>query len=296
MRYEMKPARHAYMIMAHNEFELLEKLILFLDDERNDIYLHVDKKVKKFDFDKFKKLPTKSKICFVKRHNVHWAAYSQIATEMELFKAASEGNYSRYHLISGVDLPIKSIDYIYSESEKAKDYEFVDFASVDFIEKYPRDDRFKYYHFLEEIDVRKRGIGRIDKILLAIQQRVGVDRWKHQFEYGFGSQWVSLTDDAIKYILQQEKWINKTFRNTHCSDELFVQTTLLKGNFKFSDNRRFILWPENDASPHPKLLTYEDYDEISDSIDFFARKVSTKQSSLLIDKTYEKIKFREVTN
>ena len=35
---------HAYMIIAHNQFELLERLIAALDDERNDIYIHIDKK------------------------------------------------------------------------------------------------------------------------------------------------------------------------------------------------------------------------------------------------------------
>lgn len=41
--YSMK---HAYLIMAHHEFEVLGKLVQALDDERNDIYIHFDKKVK----------------------------------------------------------------------------------------------------------------------------------------------------------------------------------------------------------------------------------------------------------
>lgn len=38
--------RHAYLIMAHNEWSLLNVLLSLLDDDRNDIYLHIDKKVK----------------------------------------------------------------------------------------------------------------------------------------------------------------------------------------------------------------------------------------------------------
>lgn len=34
----MKKRKHAYLIMAHNEFEVLKKLIIILDDKRNDIY------------------------------------------------------------------------------------------------------------------------------------------------------------------------------------------------------------------------------------------------------------------
>ena len=30
--------KHAYLIIAHNEFKILEKLVHLLDDSRNDIY------------------------------------------------------------------------------------------------------------------------------------------------------------------------------------------------------------------------------------------------------------------
>lgn len=36
--------KHAYCIMAHGNWEQLQMLITALDDERNDIFLHIDKK------------------------------------------------------------------------------------------------------------------------------------------------------------------------------------------------------------------------------------------------------------
>ena len=48
--------KHTYLIIAHNNFYILEKLLLLLDDERNDIYIHIDKKVNNFDFDYFENL------------------------------------------------------------------------------------------------------------------------------------------------------------------------------------------------------------------------------------------------
>ena len=33
--------KHAYLIIAHNDFYILEKLLMLLDDERNDIYSQV---------------------------------------------------------------------------------------------------------------------------------------------------------------------------------------------------------------------------------------------------------------
>ena len=40
--------KHAYLIIAHNEFEIQKRLIQALDDERNDIYIHFD--TRKFPF------------------------------------------------------------------------------------------------------------------------------------------------------------------------------------------------------------------------------------------------------
>ena len=36
--------KHAYMIMAHHRPDILQLLINSLDDERNDIIVHIDKK------------------------------------------------------------------------------------------------------------------------------------------------------------------------------------------------------------------------------------------------------------
>ncbi len=41
-----KTNKHAYLIMAHDNFEQLKILLDLIDDYRNDIYLHIDKKLK----------------------------------------------------------------------------------------------------------------------------------------------------------------------------------------------------------------------------------------------------------
>lgn len=40
--------KHAYLILAHNEFVILERLIQSIDDERNDIYIHFDGKLENY--------------------------------------------------------------------------------------------------------------------------------------------------------------------------------------------------------------------------------------------------------
>lgn len=108
--------KHAYMIIAHNEFDLLEILVRLLDDPRNDIYIHIDAKVKDFDFKSFQALTQYSRLRFTPRRiSATWGDFSLVNTELLLLQTAVAGEdpaqpYAYYRLISGVDLPIKSND------------------------------------------------------------------------------------------------------------------------------------------------------------------------------------------
>ena len=46
-------SKHAYLIIAYNQWNLLKKLIHMLDDERNDIYVHVNRLINNVPFDNF---------------------------------------------------------------------------------------------------------------------------------------------------------------------------------------------------------------------------------------------------
>ncbi|MGN0516678.1 beta-1,6-N-acetylglucosaminyltransferase [Eubacterium sp.] len=121
--------KHAYLIMAHNNWNILELLLKSLDNEKNDFYLHIDSKVNSFDENKIKNSVNKSKLYFIDRKDVKWADYSQIDVTLDLlYSAKSNDNYSYYHLLSGTDMPIKSAEYIYSFFENSKK-EFVGVAS-----------------------------------------------------------------------------------------------------------------------------------------------------------------------
>ncbi len=70
-----KNKKHAYLIMAHNNFNQLKKLLELLDYEKNDIYIHIDKK-SKFDKSELVKDIKKSKVYFTERINVKWGSYN----------------------------------------------------------------------------------------------------------------------------------------------------------------------------------------------------------------------------
>ena len=54
--------KQAFLIMYHNDYYILERLLKQIDSKNFDIYLHVDKKVKNFDFEYTKKILKKSNI------------------------------------------------------------------------------------------------------------------------------------------------------------------------------------------------------------------------------------------
>ena len=64
--------KHAYLIMAHSDFGLLRKLIVLLDDARNDIYVHVDKKAREFNPQSISGITTMSDLIFVERKSTSW--------------------------------------------------------------------------------------------------------------------------------------------------------------------------------------------------------------------------------
>jgi len=289
---------HAYMIIAHNQFELLEKLICALDDERNDIFVHIDAKVKDFDFERFKSLCSRSGIYFTnERINITWGDYSQVKTEMLLIKTAVEKEdksnpYTYFHLLSGVDLPIKSNDYIHSFFEENNGKEFIHFTSKD---TKVAESRIRYYHFFRK---KRNNINKIiAQVLLRVQMILKINRLKPLgIKAQKGCNWFSITGDFAHYVYNNLDKYEKIFRWSYCGDEVFIQTLLLNSPFKDnlfvpeSKNNHFacvrlIDWHRG----NPYVWRAEDYDEIMASPCLFARKFDLNIDREIVEKILESI-------
>ena len=98
---EFSNKKHAYLIIAHNNWKQLSLLLSVLDDERNDIYIHIDKKSKNVPIDSLRKSVKKSKLHIYRKFKIYWGHFSQVECELYLFEKTSKNKYFRYHLISG---------------------------------------------------------------------------------------------------------------------------------------------------------------------------------------------------
>lgn len=285
--------KHAYLILAHHEFGLLEKLVNALDDSRNDIFVHIDLKVR----DMPKISTNHSNLYFVdQRIDVCWGDVSVVEAEYVLFEAAAkQGNYDYYHLLSGVDIPLKSQDYIHHFFNENNGKEFVGFY------QYPMrtelDRKVRRFHLFPKEFRSKTGFinkskGTIRFLGIKIQELL---KWKRNQDINFekGTQWLSLTEGLVKLILEKKGEVLKIYKNSFCSDEIFVQTICWNSSFRDkvydlkNEGRsclREINWQNN------KLVDWEvkDFEYLINSTALFARKFSSKDLQI-VDKIYNSI-------
>lgn len=280
--------KNAYLILAHNEFDILKMLVARLDDPRNDIFIHFDKKVSTVPdiYTQWSAL-----VILEDRVDVRWGAPSMIEAEYALFKTAcAKGPYQYYHLLSGVDLPLKSQDYIHDYLDSHEGEEFIGYTWTKMPPEFRR--KVQCWHLFPE-DFKSGNL--VKKILragfLRIQEGLGIWRNK-EVDFKKGSQWVSVTDNMARYFVDNITWVRHTFRNTFCCDELVMQTLCWMSPFRknihslASDAEgclRLIGWRENPSGGEWVLKDWskEDYQILRDSSAFFARKFNSGDGAFL---------------
>ena len=297
--------RHAYLIMAHNNFESLKYLLWALDDKRNDIYLHIDKKTTYVDFDEIRTWVKSSGLYFVPRTDIHWGHVSMIKCELTLLsEATATEHYHYYHLLSGVDFPLKSQDEIHSFFED-KNLEYIAYHdNAEFQDEFLY--KVKYYHpymkWVERGNItgggKKNGLKRkLDyrqKLFIEKQQKKGVDRTKKYPGMHFvkGENWFSITDDFARYVVSQHTKILKMYSMTNTADEIFLATLAINSEFKDrleGKSLREIDWERG----RPYQFTCADLPQLKNSDKIFARKVSYVDAPHLVRGLMEHIGIKE---
>lgn len=278
--------KHAYLIMAHKDDECLHALLGLLDDPRNDIFIHMDLKNRDWNPEVLLSRLKMSSVFLVPRLDVTWGGYSQIVCELSLLQAAtSEGHYAFYHLLSGQDLPIQNQDTIHSFFNAHQGVEFVRYAAqpINCLERV-------YGHILWN----RFGVNRKQKVLLRFDKLISkivrlLRPREDRVEYQKGDNWFSIGDSFARYVLSKKAWIEETFCNSFCCDEVFLQTLLWNSSFRSKvfcrngeDNRdgiqRLIDWDRG----NPYCFTSSDLSMLKESSLMFARKFDCSTDSGVI--------------
>lgn len=270
--------KHAYLILAHNEFEVLQKLLHALDDERNDVFIHFDAKLKSLPVLSMKH----SRLCIIRnRVNVHWADFSMIRAELNLLEAAMQQNtYAYFHFLSGVDMPLKSQDEIHRFFETHAGKEFIDYCLYDVEEELTR--KMKRWHLFPQ-DFKNTGkLKWFTRTLRALFLRlqIGLGWYRNRtLDFKKGSQWCSITASFGRYLLDHQVDISRIFTHTFCPDEVMMQTLCWNSSFRehlydvstdYKGHMRLIDWGRG----RPYVWQEEDWAELHASDRLFARKFS----------------------
>lgn len=290
--------KHAYLIIAHSNNYVLEKLILLLDDERNDIFIHVDKKTKDFDFEYYQGLVDQSSLIFTPRIDVRWGHVSLIEAELTLFETAlARGEYSYYHLLSGADLPLKSQSEISHFFEKHKGREFLGYSDDVFeLNRVSKIHLFPKYMRVEEHQWLMRMGRKLRNLFLSLQQKLGCNfRRSFKGELKYGTQWASLTHCFIKELVNNKKFFLQFYKYSNCADEIYKHTFAFNSQFRDSiyclDDelkgcQRLIDWHRG----RPYTFQKDDFAELMKSPFLFARKFDDEVDKDIVDLIYNELK------
>lgn len=279
---QTRAGRHAYLIAAHNKPAQLIALLTLIDDARNDIYLHLDAKAACFSEDELRAAAPKSRVFFVERRDARWGSEVFIDVIVSLLARAASEEHVFYHMLSGVDLPLKPQREIHAWFDAHAGEEFVSFdvESVDSDMLYQRIGRWNLRRPVHPVMIRLCRV--IEPTWYGLQKRLGVNRIKKSgVMFQKGGVWFSITHAFARYALDQMPKYRAFYKHSSCADEIWLQTMLYNSPFMerrafmgFDDElaatMRYVDWTGGGASP--RTLTSADFDMLMESGLLFARK------------------------
>lgn len=222
--------KHAYLIMAHHRLDLLNELIIALDDEDNDLFIHIDKKCKEhYEF-----VTKKSKIYFIERMDVKWAGYTQVQCEYNLLKKAMKTNtYDYYHLITGATYPLKDNKTIKNFFANHQGKEFIGFDPDGYSSYCRVKNHFPFSEIGKPTSVYKKALVLYRNFCVKLQDIFKIDYFKKfNLVYKKGLAYFSITHEFALYLLNNEKIVQKMLKKSISGDEVFVQTLAYNSIFR----------------------------------------------------------------
>lgn len=276
---------HAFLILAHDSPDLLQRLVDRIQADNHYVFIHLDKKSN----DPKVNIKWGGYISDKKRINVNWGGFSMIRAEILLLKEALKSpiHFDYFHLISGHDYPCvnkKVFDSYFEECPKGRSFMHYDTDSQHIEWKEKISNRINKWHFHDHKN----------NLLICRAYRSFLLRYvkrKYQGELYAGWNWFSWHRSLAEWVLEFKKWhplFFRRFHDTDCSDEVLFHTLLYSHidelNIDRNNSLRYIDWyPDRPADSLPLILDERDYDSIKESGCLFCRKVFLEKSSCLLD-------------
>lgn len=292
--------KHAYLIIAHQHFEMLERLVRALDSGEAGFYIHIDRRAKDFDEERLRQvMKNRDNLHVYRKYRIAWGADTQVRCEMLLLEQAVRGGYDYYHLLSGVDIPLRRREEIEAFFENRTE-SFVQICEEKDITQTL--DRVRYRYLLQNRIGRPRSDGgfwygvlqQVSYECVKLQRALGMDRTqKAPFAYYRGGNWFSITHELAAYVAARRREVARFFYHSLAADEMFLQCLACASPYRdrlVRDNLRLIDWQRTEhdgCSPH--TFTMDDWAMLTASDKLWARKFDPDRDAAVIDALYARI-------
>ena len=281
----------AHIIIFHEDAVLIERMIRAMEHPDFDFYLHLDKKV---DLAAYQGLSSLPQVYFIrKRKKVSWGGFSQVeAISNALDEIFEEGRpaYAFVNLLSGQDYPIKPAQVIHQflVGQPGRSFLMSETPPSPWWEHAVM--RFNRFHFVE---YGFRGKYRLGDFFSKIFPRRNFPLSGNLYGGPDGAYWI-LGADAARYTctVLKKKSLRWFFKHTWGADEFVINTILMNSPFKetiINENYHFI--DRSDGGTRPKTLNSSDFDNLSKSHKFFARKFDRRLDTNVLDRIDKELLF-----
>lgn len=281
----------AVLILAHKNvdqtIELAQKL-------RNsfEVYIHYDKKCKLSE--KQRESLDHLKIKYYSKFDVKWGSFNIVRATIFLMEKALENKKNTYfHLISGQDWPIKSVNEIYAFFENTNKIYMNYWPALDVKKSGEPEIWWTKYYFNYNTINRRSVFGKFyHRFLLLGQTILRINKLKKynikEDQIYAGQEWIDIPRNALEYALnvyKNDRRMYKIFSTSFCSDEIWLQTILCNSKYKsrISKNIHRYIEARKKNGSFPAILDEDDYKKIISSNCFWARKIEFPVSKGLIN-------------
>lgn len=275
---------HAIIILAHGDLDNLKTLIDYFRSQCY-VFVHIDKK-SNVTKEEIKSISSMKNVTGVYNHmKIHWGGNSILDCELFLLKEALERCDATYfHIISGEDYPIRPLEDFLNSFEVGFPKNFI--SCVHLPHPLWQDNTFSRFQYFYPYDWGKEERHpKIVRTAIEIQKQIGFKRRipdSVPHLYG-GSQWMSITRDAVTALLRYTKENKGLYRSMFmifAPDEIYIQTVLcniLDKKLLAMHNMRFIRWKMENGSC-PATLSAEHFFLIATCNKLIARKMTANVS------------------
>jgi hypothetical protein len=269
-----------YLIRAHHKPRQLARLIRRLRAEDVSFAIHVDARAPDSVFSQMRsELADVPEVEWLPRVRTYYAGFSLVEAVLVGLRRLAADPPDAAVLLSGQDYPLRPGAEIRRFLAEGAGRSYLEYFRLPTGDHWPGErgglDRIEHVHF-EHLRLRTR-ILRLPLVRRPFPAGLT--------PYG-GSAWMSLSGDAVRYLVELEldrPDLVRFFHRVRAPEEIFFQTVLLSSPLRDTVENlplHHIEWP---GGSHPKTLGLADLPALAESGRLFARKFDLDADEAVLD-------------